>query len=923
MRYAQSFRVCSLVVALGLLQACGGASEAELLASAKAYLAQNDNKAAIIQLKTALQKSPDSGEARYLLGKALLDSGDVAGAGVELRKAAELKYPENLVVPALAKALLLQGEHRRVVDSYATVALTDAAAKADLKTTLALAYLRQDKTDLANQSLDEALATAPQYAPAKLLRARIAAGKQDFAASLKLLGEITAAEPANADAWLLQAEIQHNGTRDNAAALASYRKAAELRNDLMPAHQGIVALLVEARDLDGANAHVEQLKKSLPNAPVTKLLDAQMAFLRKDYAATRAITQPLLPQAPNNPLLLQLAGAAEFYLRNLPQAENLLAQAVKIAPGMPLAGHLLAQTYLRTGQPEKALETLRPALEAATPRPEALTLAGEAYLQTGDARRAEEMFTRAAKIRPDDTRARTALALGQIGKGNTAAGLAELEALSAADKGTTADLALIASHLRRKDIDKALKAIDALERKQPDRPLAANLRGRVLMLKPDAAGARASFEQALKLDPVFFPAIASLAALDLAEKKPDAARKRFDDLLVAEPKNYRAMLALAALLARTGGKPQEITEQIGNAVKAAPTEPTPRLQLVNHHLATGNAKAAMAAAQDAATAIPNHRELTHSVGRAQLAAGDFQQAVTSFNKLATLQPKSPLAPLGLADAYIGLKDYDRAERSLKQALELSPKLLVAQRGLTSLYAGDGRYTQALAVAREVQKQRPTEAVGFQLEGDIELQRRNWDNAITAYRTGLQKAPASEAAVKLHNGLVAAGRKDEAERFAATWQQEHASDAAFRFYLGDRALGANDWAQAEARYREVLRVQPENAMALNNVAWLLMKQNKPGALPLAEKATTIAPNQPALLDTLALALAADNQLPRALDLQKKTLERAPDNPSLRLTMARLYLQAGDKAQARTELESLAKLGKSFREQAEVTELLKKV
>ena len=49
-----------------LLQACGGSgpSEQQLLASAKTYLAANDIPAAIIQLKNALQKSPDSGEAR-------------------------------------------------------------------------------------------------------------------------------------------------------------------------------------------------------------------------------------------------------------------------------------------------------------------------------------------------------------------------------------------------------------------------------------------------------------------------------------------------------------------------------------------------------------------------------------------------------------------------------------------------------------------------------------------------------------------------------------------------------------------------------------------------------------------------------------------------------------------------------------------
>ena len=45
--------------------------------------------------------------------------------------------------------------------------------------------------------------------------------------------------------------------------------------------------------------------------------------------------------------------------------------------------------------------------------------------------------------------------------------------------------------------------------------------------------------------------------------------------------------------------------------------------------------------------------------------------------------------------------------------------------------------------------------------------------------------------------------------------------------------------------------------------------------------------------------------------------------LRLNLARLYIRSGDKAQARTELEALVKLGNRFSGQSEVSELLKGV
>ena len=916
-----ALKQAAIAAACAALLACSPTSDTELLASAKQYLANNDRPAAIIQLKSALQQNVNSAEARFLLGKALYDTGDVVAAVVELRKAAELQYDDTQVAPLLAQALLRQGEPRRVLEGYASLTLPDARANASLQTSVALAHAQLNQRDAADKALAAALESDPQHVPALLLQARIAAGKQDFVGALKLLENITTRSPEEVEAWIFKAELQQAALNDTAAALVAYRKAVELRNELLGAHQAIVALLVQDRQIDAARAHVEALKKSLPDQPGTKLFEAQMAYLAKDYAATRTLAMPLLQSAPNNPLLLQLAGAAEFHLGAVPQAENLLSQAVKINPGMPLATQLLARIHLRTGQPDKALGLLKPELEASQQRTETLLLAGEAYLQTGDAQRAEALFTRAAKQQPGNARARTAMALAQIGNGDTAAGMAALSSLSATDQDVTADLALIASHMRNRDLPKALAAVDTLAKKQPQNPLAPNLRGRLLVARNDVTGARKSFEAALALDSSYFPAVASLTALDMSQNKPDAARQRLEALVKTDPTHHRAMMAMAALAARTGSNAAEVTTLIERGVRAKPDELAPRLQLVEHHLASGNPKAALAAAQEASTAQPNQRELVHALARAQLANSDWQQALTSFNRLGTMVSNSSIVPMGLAQAHLGLKNYEAAEREFKRALALAPNLVPAQRGLIELYAGEGNYTAALAVAREVQKQRPGSALGLHLEGDIEVQRRGWDAALAAYGNALRKTNAAESAIKIHNTLLRAERTEQAEAFAVQRQKEQPRDAAFRFYLGDLALSRSNWAAAESRYREVLRVQPENALALNNVAWLLVKQGKPGALPLAEKATQLLPSQPPLLDTLALALAADKQVDKALALHRQTLLRAPESPTLRLTMARLLLQSGDKVRARTELEELAKLGTAFPEQADVAELLK--
>jgi Flp pilus assembly protein TadD len=77
----------------------------------------------------------------------------------------------------------------------------------------------------------------------------------------------------------------------------------------------------------------------------------------------------------------------------------------------------------------------------------------------------------------------------------------------------------------------------------------------------------------------------------------------------------------------------------------------------------------------------------------------------------------------------------------------------------------------------------------------------------------------------------------------SWIAEHPQDAVFPFYLADRALAAKDFATAEARYRKVIELQPNNALALNNVAWLLVQQSKPGAVEFAERPTCCCPAGP--------------------------------------------------------------------------------
>ncbi len=911
-----------LIAATLTLAACGGKSSEDLAAEGKAAMAQKDYAAAAIQFKSALQKEPDSADYRLQLGLALLEGGDPVSARVELEKAQELQAPDEAVIPPLARALMLVGDETRLLAQYGQTRLNEPKAQADLLTSLAAAHLMRNDAARGQQLVDDALRLQPGYAPAVVLMARVRAAGADFDGALKLLDEVLARDAADERAGVFKGEVLWMGKRDRDAALASFKRVLEHNPKSVAAHTSTITILNELNQRDQARAQLAEMKKIAPHHPDTIFFEAQFAFVDGEYAKSRELTDRLLKGAPNSPRINELAGAADFRQGRFAEAEVFLSRAVKTAPARLLSRQLLAQTYLRIAQPAKAVEVLLPVTESQTPDGTSLALIGEAYMQLGDARKADAAFAAAQKVAPDDARIRTTVALAEMARGgNSSNAVAKLEAIAAEDRGTRADIALVSARLRANDLNGALKAIDSIEKKLPDQPLAFQLRGRVQLLQKNVDGAAKSFETALTKDGSYFPAIASLAAIDLDAKRPDAARKRFQDHLRTNPKSYQAHLALAELAARIGEAPDAIVGHLRNAVKANAGEPQPHLMLINQLLTGGDSAAALTAAREAAAALPGNVAVAEALGRTQMAANDAASAVTTFKQLTAQQATNPLLQVRLAEALVATRDNASARRALDKALELRPGFAPARRSLVGIAMAEGKPQEALALVRQMQKAEPKDASAYVLEGDVEAARRNWDQAVPAYRKAFELVRNTDHVVRLHMALSASGKTAEADRIAADWGRNNPKDAGFRFYQGDVALSKGEFAAAEAHYRAVAEAQPRNALALNNVAYLMLRQNKPGALEVAQKANELLPGRPQLMDTLAMALAANKKLPQAIELQKSALARAPADGNLKLTLARLLIQSGDKAYARAELEDLAKLGTQFRDHAEVQQLLK--
>jgi putative PEP-CTERM system TPR-repeat lipoprotein len=916
-------KACRTALALALaasICACArGEDPAALMASAKHYLQRRDFSASMIQLKNLLQTTPDNAEARYLLGLALLEQGDVVSAQIELDKAVKLGLSSDELQVALARAALARGQADKLIERFGAMALPAPKANAELRALVGTAQLERARPREAARAFDEALELDRSNVTAQVGAARLAAARADLADALSRVERVLGAAPDSLPALLLKAELLERQSKHDAAESA-YRAAVAAAPSQLAPRLALIMHLLNAGSPEKATAEVAAMEATAPRDPRMSYAKALVLVRQQQFPAAKQAVLQVLKAAPEHVPSLTLAGIAALNTGALAEAESHLRKAVFNEPQALGAKRLLASTHLRMGKTELALsevhELLKSGQDAST-----LALAGEAYLASGDAAAAARHYELARALAPKDTAVRTRLGQVRFAAGEPERAISELEAASAADaKDYQADLALIANYLRKRDVDRALAAVQALERKQPENPLTYNLRGAALILKRDLAGARASFERALGLQPAYMPAVNNLARLDLRENDRLSARRRYQDFLDRDPNNQAALIGLAAVLRTTGADTGEIEKLLKQAVAGNPTSFSAHGALINFYMRSRNFTAARGAAQAAQAALPGEPRMVQAVGMTQLAAGETRQAIASLTRLAEMQYGAPEPQVLLANAYMAAKQPDDAIRALRAALALRPDFDAAQRELAAIYVATGRHEDALREARAIQTRRPQDALGYVLEAELYVAQKNLDLAVRAYRGALRRFDRAGLAVRTHAVLEAAGKPFEADTLAEDWIRRHPNDAAMLAYLADRDLAARRYGHAEERYRSALQRAPDNALLLNNLAWVSRELKRPAALDYAERAHDLAPDNPAIMDTLGSMLAEAGQVERGLELLGRAADAAPDQYQIRLNFAKSLIKTDRKIAARRELEQLARLDEKLPERQEAVKLL---
>ncbi|MDM5179879.1 PEP-CTERM system TPR-repeat protein PrsT [Massilia sp. DJPM01] len=896
--------VAAIAIAVALLFAAvlGGCKEtnpAAMLKQAKELRAKGDARAAVIVLKNVLQENSADRQARLLLGEVYLEQGDAPSAEKELRRARDLGATLPELPLLIGQALLMQGQYERLLAD-----IGPAAPPAQRPAVLALrAHALLGSGDIAQATalFAQALSLHPDLPDALLGMARMAVAANRHADAARLMQRALAVEPDNPDCLRFNADLlRATGKPDQ--ALAAHQRILAKRPYNVQARLDMANLHLDAGRLSAAREAIAGARKLAGASLAVIYAEAMVDFREQKLAASREAVQQVLRVAPDHYPAILLAGAVQSALGATGQAEEHLQKFLAAYPGHVYATKLMGSLQVRANAPQAALDLLTPLIGAHPDDFELLTLAGEAKLRARQYGAATTFFEQASAMQPQAAGLRTSLALSRLGNGDTSRAVAELERAATLDASAPrVGILLVMTHLRAKDPDNALAVVQEMERRD-DNPLVQNLKGGIYLARRDASQARASFNRALALEPLYLPALANLAQLDLDERKPADARKRYETALAKAPRN-RALLEALAALAQREGRIAEAVTWLERARQAEPDALPLALRLADLYARAGDKAKALQLARTLETANPASPEATAMLAQVYVLNQDLGAALDAYARLAALAPASPTPLVRMASLQLERGDDDAALASLRQSLAIDPTLFDAQMTMLNILIRQRKFTEARTLARDVQQRKPDSANGYKLEGDLLAAQGQHAAALAAWERAFERKADGALLIQIHGALNKLGRPADADARMARWFRDQPADVPARLYYASSKLVASDYKAAIGHLEAVLKVEPDNIIALNDLAWACQQSGDSRAQAYAERAHALAPGNPAVLDTLGWIHAERGNLASALPLLRKASGLAPAAGNIHFHLGTALARSGDKRAARRELERL--------------------
>ncbi len=887
---------------------------------------RQDLAGAVVQLKNALQIDRRMLPAQVLLGKALLANSEVAAAEVALLEALRLGANRAEVAAPLAQAAIRQGRPEAVLedaryaieglprDTAFELLLWHANAATDLGEFSKALQAAARARDLKPQDPASFRAEVPPRIRMRQLKEALAAA--DAAIALA---------PEAADSHFVRGEALHV-VPDLRQALAAYDRTLALD----PTHVGALVaragVYLDSNRVDAAARDIAAALKKTPHEARALFLKAEIAQRQGRTAEAQAAYNEVTaqidpipsPYLRYRPQLQMLAGMAHHALGQREKARPYLEAVLRSQPGNPVA-KVLADIHLADRNTNAAILVLEAYVRANPADGHARLLLASAHLDSGRAPRAVQILQEALQS-SESPQLRAAMGLALVGSGRFAEAVKELEAAFSKDpRQLQAGYALGSLYVQSRQPAQALRVAQALEKAHPKNANAQLLLGQAQHLSGNAAGARAAYAAALQLEPGLDAARVSLARLETDVGDFGKATQSLNTVLSRNDKHPEAVAAMAELAERSG-RLDQAERWLARADELAGIQNFgPALALAEFHLRHGQIEKAQEALRRAQTKAPEAVLTLTLAGRVALAAGEQAAARTALARASIAAGYNVPQLTQIAALQLQAGAPQAAAHSLDKALTERPDHVPALALRVEADIRQGELAAAEPRIRRIQALAPRSGQGWTLAGDLASARRQPDAALAAYRRAHELESSTASFMQLFSATMPRDRA-AALRMAEQWVAARPRDALVWRALADSQFNAGNLPAARRSYEALLAVNPRDADAINNLAHVLMRQDDPGALKLAEQALALAPNAAHVVGTAGWAAFKAGQNDRAIQLLRDARLRDPANADSRYFLAHVLAAMGRGSEARRELDAALAPDSGLSYRAEAQQLL---
>jgi len=441
----------------------------------------------------------------------------------------------------------------------------------------------------------------------------------------------------------------------------------------------------------------------------------------------------------------------------------------------------------------------------------------------------------------------------------------------------------------------------------------------------------------------------------------DEATKLNDEIVKENAKDSDCLIYRGQIQLRRG-QPREASTTLQSVVSTEPDNGVAHYHLGAAYDALGNETSAENEWRNAVRLRPDLFEAHHALAAIELKNSNYTALEASATEIIKLQPLLPDGYVLLGLSKQGRKDEKGAEADMRKAIEVAPQspvgyihvgnLLLEQKkfsesakfyeqaltrdptaadalvGLARVYSQQNQWDKAIARVNQQIAKVPNNSNYYYLLGVVYSDKEDYGAAETALRKAVDLDKTnSEALLKLGQVQVAAGHVDQA---IATYQQsvkDNPADARFYVLAGEMLESKQQWQEAKDMYQKALQVQPDNALAKNNLAYLMLQQggNVDIALAMAQDARRGMPDSPNSADTLGWALYQKGVYGSAVNLLKESIKNAaeqdqPEDPVTFYHLGLAYQKDGKKDLAKANLQKALKLNPKFAHAEEARQAL---